>query len=88
MALTHEALLTYLKDDLRLDIGQIEPEMSLFTSGLIDSFSMVELVIFIERSCSIKMKPSEVNLDNLDTIERILAFVETRCDGTNTPTPG
>lgn len=78
MALTHDALLHYLGKQFRLDTGQILPETSLFASGLIDSFSLVELVLFIEESCGIKVKPSEVNLDNLDSIERILAFVEKR----------
>ena len=81
MTLTHEALLRYFGDKLRLDTRQIRPHTSLFVSGLIDSFSMVELVLFIEKSCGLRMKPSEVNLDNLDSIEQILAFVETRSNG-------
>jgi acyl carrier protein len=81
VTLTQEALLRYFGEKLRLDTRQIRPNTSLFASGLIDSFSMVETVLFIEKSCSLRMKPSEVNLDNLDSIERILAFVETRSNG-------
>jgi acyl carrier protein len=47
---------------------------------------MVELVLFIEETCGIRMKPSEVNLDNLDSIERILAFVTMRSNGDRTLT--
>ncbi|MHC4470134.1 MAG: acyl carrier protein [Planctomycetota bacterium] len=78
MELTADALLTYFRDKLRVDTSKIEPETILFSSGLVDSFSMVELIVFIEKSCQIKVKPAEVNLDNLDSIERILAFVARR----------
>jgi acyl carrier protein len=78
MALTQDDLLHYFGEQLRLNTSEIIPQTSLFASGLIDSFSLVELVLFIEESCRIKMKPSEVNLDNLDSIDRILAFVERR----------
>jgi acyl carrier protein len=81
MALTRDALLHHFSHKLRLDTNQIGLDTSLFASGLIDSFSMVELVLFIEENCGIRMKPSEVILDNLDSIERILAFVETRTNG-------
>jgi acyl carrier protein len=86
MTLTQDALLHLLSNKFRLDTKKIAPDTSLFTSGLIDSFSMVELVLFIEESCGIRMKPSEVNLDNLDSIERILAFVTMRSNGDRTLT--
>jgi len=81
MALTRDALLRHLRERARVDTSKIGPETLLFTSGLVDSFSLVELVLFIEMTSDIKMKPSEVNLDNLDSIERILAFVAVRCNG-------
>jgi acyl carrier protein len=83
MGLTQDILLNYLGEQLRLNRKQIMSDTSLFASGLIDSFSLVELVLFIEETCAIKMKPSEVNLDNLDSIERILAFVGTRSNGSH-----
>jgi len=81
MAITHDALMNYLRESVRIDTSKIGPETLLFSSGLIDSFSMVELVLFIEMSCGIKMKPSEVNLDNIDSIERIIAFAAARGNG-------
>ena len=81
MAITHDVLMSYLRESVRIDTSKIGPETLLFSSGLIDSFSMVELVLFIEMSCGIKMKPSEVNLDNIDSIERIIAFAAARGNG-------
>ena len=63
--------------------NKIESDMALISSGLIDSFSLVELVLFIEKQCGIKVKPTEVNLDNLDSVERILVFAEARTNENN-----
>lgn len=79
MALTSDALLDYFETKLRLDRTKLGSDTSLLQSGLIDSFAMVEVVTFIEASCRIKMKPSDVSLDNLDSIDRILAFIASRC---------
>lgn len=78
MGLTQETLLQYFAEQLRLDTSEIIADTSLFASGLIDSFSLVELVLFIEQSCGIKLRPSEINLDNLDSVQRILAFLAKR----------
>jgi acyl carrier protein len=78
MTLEAAALLRHLGEKIHVAPDQIESDMTLISSGLIDSFSMVELVLFIEQQCGIKVKPTEVNLDNLDSVERILAFAEAR----------
>jgi acyl carrier protein len=78
MALTQDTLVQYVVEKLNLDSTKVAPETALLTSGLIDSFSLVELVLFIEKSCGFKLRPSDINLDNLDSIERILTFVKAR----------
>lgn len=76
MKLTAEELTAYLVDELGLDAGDLEPTAPLFSSGVIDSFALVSMIVFIESHCGIKVEPMEVSLDNMDSIERILAFVE------------
>lgn len=78
MSLTKEALQTYLDDELGLDEDEIDDTTPLFSSGLIDSFSLIQLITFIEGEASIRVAPTEVSLDNLDTIENILNFVAKR----------
>lgn len=58
--------------------GSFDRSTPLFSSGMLDSFTMVDLIMFIERSAGVRLDPSDVTLDNLDTIERILAFVNHR----------
>ena len=79
MALTRDALIDYLQNKQGIDPSSIESDdAELFSSGLIDSFSMVDLIQFIETEGGFKMNPSDVNLDNLDSITRILTFAESQ----------
>jgi acyl carrier protein len=74
MAITRQALLDYLKTELRVDVGKIDDHTLLFSSSLIDSFSMIELIGFIEKTCHRKVEAMDVNLDNFDSVNRILAY--------------
>lgn len=78
MAFNREAMLTYLSDELGVDIEDINDDTLLFTDGYLDSFSVVDLVTYLESSANISINPSEVNLDNLDSVGRIIAFVDVK----------
>ncbi len=81
MSLTQDHLLNYLDQEHGLDPTQIDSDTLLFSDGLLDSFTMVELIAFIESKAQFRMKATEVNLDNLDSIQRILSYVTSRADG-------
>lgn len=74
MALTRDALVQYLEDKARVDLSDVEDDAELFSSGLIDSFAMVDLLVFLEKHTGTKMGPEDITLDNLDSVGRILAF--------------
>lgn len=74
MALTRDALIQYLEDKARVDLGGVDDEAELFSSGLVDSFAMVDLLVFLEKHTGTKMGPEDITLDNLDSVSRILAF--------------
>jgi acyl carrier protein len=75
MNFSRDQLVTFMQQELRLDTSQLDDQSLLFSGGILDSFSMVDLVMFLERHGGFTMSATEVNLDNLDTIERIVAFV-------------
>jgi Acyl carrier protein len=79
MALDRENLRRYLHEKQGLELEDFEDDTLLFSSGLIDSFSMVDLIMFIEDTGGLRVHPADVTLDNFDSIDRILAFVEARC---------
>jgi acyl carrier protein len=77
MALTRESILGYLENKQGVDISQVESDDTpLFSAGLLDSFSMVDLILFLETEGGFKMQATDVNLDNLDTIGRMLAYAK------------
>ena len=81
MAVTKDTLTSYLKDKIGVDTSTIDDQTPLFSSGLIDSFSLVDLMTFIETEGGFKLNPADVNLENLDTVERILTFSATQVSG-------
>lgn len=76
MALTADQLYSFLDEDIGLDISNIKPDDLLFSTSIVDSFALVSLMTFIETEEGVRISPWDVNLENMDSIERILAFVE------------
>ena len=74
--LTSEELITYFRDELMLDTSGIENHTPLFSSGFIDSFALVSLISFLEDRGGFRMNPLDVELDNVDSVAKILAFLE------------
>lgn len=75
MRLGADSLREFIEESLGVDVSEIENDTALFSSGLIDSASLVELIVFVESEGRVKFDPDDVTLDNLDSIDQILAFV-------------
>ena len=75
MKLGPALLFEFLEESLGVDTGEVEKETPLFSSGLMDSASLVELIMFVELEGGVRFDPDDITLDNLDSIDRILAFV-------------
>lgn len=78
MAVTHDALIAWLDQEAGVDVEPIHGDTLLFSTSIVDSFDLADLMVWIEREAGFKFSPLDVNLDNLDSIDRILAFVERR----------
>ncbi len=50
----------------------------LVAAGVLDSLATLELVTFLEETFGIRIKAHEVNVENLDTIEKIARFVRSK----------
>lgn len=59
-----------------VDEQDITNETLLFTDGFIDSFTMASLIGFVEETAGISVAPSEVTLENFDTIADIVRYVD------------
>jgi acyl carrier protein len=73
-----------LKEQLRVFIvntfmggqGPLKDSESLFAANVIDSFAMLELLAFIEKKFGISVNPSEVTMENFDSISKIVQLIE------------
>ena len=57
------------------DPGSLEERTSLLDQGIIDSTGVLEVIMFIESTFGVTVEDSEMLPENLDSIERIAAFV-------------
>lgn len=80
MALSKESLLEFMEGTLGVDTASVDEQTELFSSGIIDSAGMVELVEFVESKGNVSFGPDDLTLDHLDSIGRILRFVAERHD--------
>ena len=64
-----------LRDLIRDDEMDLERDEPIFSSGLLDSFSVTQLICFLEDQFGIKIAISEVTLPDFDTIGKILVLV-------------
>lgn len=76
--ISSESISAFLREDLDIDTSEISKDSALFSSGIIDSFSLISLMAFIEDTGSVRINPAEVTIDNLDSIEKILRFVKSK----------
>jgi acyl carrier protein len=73
MSLTPEALIAFLKDALNID-EPVAPETELFSTGLLDSVAMMNIIAFVEEKAGIEVRPADVTLENFDTPRRIADY--------------
>ncbi len=79
--MTRTSLIDFMTDRMGLDPEGVDDDTPLFSSGLLDSFSMVDLIMHVESHTGRRMSAGEVTLDNLDTVRCILGYVERGAKG-------
>jgi methoxymalonate biosynthesis acyl carrier protein len=66
----NEAQLTdYFKSVFSVEVG---PDEDLFALGLIDSFNILELIDFLERSTNVRVDPYQITTENFATVQNII----------------
>jgi len=69
-------ILRFLRDDLSLDVSSINSKTPLISSGIVDSFSLIGIVMFLEEKAGVMAEPEDVTIENFETIEAMLRFIE------------
>src|SRR5579864_1484230 len=60
--------------------NRLEDATPLITSGIVDSIGMIGLVAFIEERFKIEFLPTEINVQGLDTLDRIETLVRRKLE--------
>jgi len=56
----------------------IKTDQLLISSGLIDSFSLVDLALFVEDTFNVHLDDSELNKETFDTLDQLAELVASR----------
>jgi acyl carrier protein len=57
---------------------QIAPDEPLISGGLIDSFHLVDLALFVEEEFGVRIEDFELNADTFDTLAQLVALIGER----------
>ncbi len=59
----------------KFDLGNDD---ALISSGLIDSFHLVDLAVFVEETFGVRIEDTELNVGSFDTIAQLSAIIHQR----------
>lgn len=68
-------IIQFIYDEYVDDDTKVEDNTPLITSGLVDSFSMVSLKMYLEQEFSIDIDDDEAGTDEFETVARIEQLV-------------
>jgi acyl carrier protein len=66
------------KEILRQPGRTIKADETLLTSGLIDSFHLVDLALFVEDDFGVHIDDSELNASTFDNLNELVALIQSR----------
>ena len=56
----------------------IAPNEALISSGLIDSFHLVDLALFVEDAYGVRIEDTELNADTFDSLQALCRIIQER----------
>ena len=56
----------------------IKPDEALISSGLIDSFSLVDLALLVEDTYGVRIEDTELNASTFDTLDELAELIHKR----------
>ena len=73
----HAQILAFLETHFRVPLAgrRLEAGTPLFSSGVVDSFGVLEVIAFLEETFGIVIDPARYELGELDSVDKIVALV-------------
>ena len=73
------SLKAFIADEILKQPGrEIAADEALISSGLIDSFSLMDLALFVEDNFDVRIEDTELNADTFDTLEALAELIQSR----------
>ncbi len=70
---------TYISSKILKQAGRsIAPEAPLISSGMIDSFHLVDLALFVEDTFGVRIEDTELNAQTFDSLRQLAALIQSR----------
>ena len=74
-----ETLAKYIREQiLKQPKRVIALHEALISSGLIDSFNLVDLALFIEDTFAVHIDDTELSADSFDTLQQLTSLIQSR----------
>ncbi len=75
----HASLATFIAQEIARQPGlTLTAESALISSGLIDSFHLVDLALHIEQTYGVRLEDTELNTGTFDTLGQLVTLIEQR----------
>ncbi len=74
MAELREKLREFSCEKTWVEQDELQDDAPLFSSGIIDSLDLLDLVVLVESEINTKVTPGQLTLDNFDSIDKIIGF--------------
>ena len=75
----HDQLSSFIAASILKQPGrEIRADEKLISSGLIDSFSLMDLALFVEDTYGVRIEDTELNAETFDNLDQLAALIESR----------
>ena len=79
MSDTTTQLSTFIASTILKQPGHaIDPNEKLISSGLIDSFSLMDLALYVEDTFGVRIEDTELNAETFDNLTQLAALIDSR----------
>lgn len=59
-----------------VNTDNIEPDLDLFASGMVNSLFAMQLVLFVEKEFEFKVENEDLDIENFKSLDAILGFIQ------------
>lgn len=76
MSTIAQQLHSFIAEETGMDESEFNADTALFSEGYIDSFTMTAVIAYIEETHGVEIPQAEITLENFDTINNMVGFIE------------